>query len=202
MPSSSLGRFLLVALVSLLGLMPVWYYFSAQFAAPVFLMAGEAFTGLFRWVQGYETREALGILNTTLKVMSVQAGQVKTGLLAPTVDYRMWGYGMVILWALLLASRPRRWGWKLLAGTLVMLPVQAFSVALQWSHDVFNRAGADVFVQTRLPAWWADVVAFLYHFNLFIVAALAPVVVWLWLDRSFLAQWYALAVAAASRPSR
>ncbi|AOG21683.1 hypothetical protein BSY15_3629 [Acidovorax sp. RAC01] len=202
MQPSPVRRFLPVALVSLLALMPLWYYLAAQFAAPVFFIAGEAFTAVFRWAQGYESKGSIGVLNTSLKVLSVQGSQVRSGTLAPAVDYRLWGYGMVIFWALLVASRPRGWGLKLLTGTAVMLPVQAISVGLQWSHDVFNRAGADVFVQTRLPGWWADVVAFLYHFNLFIFAALAPVVVWLWLDRSFVAQWRAIAAAAASRKPR
>ena len=39
---SSLGRFLLVSVASLLCLMPLWYYLSPQLSKPVFFMAGEA----------------------------------------------------------------------------------------------------------------------------------------------------------------
>jgi hypothetical protein len=104
----------------------------------------------------------------------------------------------VILWALLLASFPRGWVRKLFIGSVAMLPIQAVNVALQWCNDALNRAGREVFVQTGLPGWVADVVAFLYHFNLFIFTALAPVMLWLLLDREFLAKLHAQARAAVA----
>lgn len=198
MQLSSVGRFLLVAIASLLCLMPLWYYLSPQLSKPVFFMAGEAASTLFHWALSYTQKETTALLNTTLKVVSVQNGQFKSGKLAPLVDYRLLGYGIVIFWALVLASFPRHWGRKLLIGSLAMLPIQALNVALQWCNDVFNRAGPKVFVQTGLPGWVADVVAFLYHFNLFIFTALAPVMLWLLLDREFLAKLHAQARAAVA----
>lgn len=198
MRPSSLGRFLLVAIASLLCLMPLWYYLAPQIAKPVFLLAGEAAGAAFRWVQGYEVKETVGTLNTQLKMVSVQNGQLLLGKLAPLVDYRMLGYGVVIFWALVLASLPRGWPRKLLIGSVVMLPVQALNVLLQWCNDVFNRAGPEAFAQTGMPAFAADAVAFLYHFNLFIFTALAPVLLWLLLDREFLAKLVAQARAAVA----
>lgn len=200
MQLSSVGRFLLIAIVSLLCLMPVWYYLAPMFAKPVFFMAGDTASAVFNWALSYERKETTGVLNTTLKVVSVQGGQIKSGKLAPIVDYRLLGYGIVIFWALLLASFPRHWGRKLLIGSVVMLPVQAINVALQWCNDAFNRAGREVFAQTGLPGWVADVVAFLYHFNLFIFTALAPVMLWLLLDREFLAKLHAQARAVVAPP--
>ena len=89
---SSLGRFLLVAIASLLCLMPLWYYLAPQIAKPVFFLAGEAAGAAFRWVQGYDVKETVGTLNTQLKMVSVQNGQLLLGKLAPLVDYRMLGY--------------------------------------------------------------------------------------------------------------
>nr|WP_296021453.1 exosortase H-associated membrane protein [uncultured Acidovorax sp.] len=193
---NSMGRFLLVAVLSLLCLMPLWYYLAPQLAAPVFYMAGEVMSSVFQWALSYTRQEATGVLKTTLKVVSAHNGQFRTGQLAPAVDYRLLGYGIVILWALLLASFPRGWGRKLLLGSLAMLPIQAINVIVQWCNDALNRAGAEVFAQTGLPGWMADVVAFLYHFNLFIFTALAPVMLWLLLDRAFLANLHAQAKAA------
>lgn len=198
MQRNSLGRFLMVAIASLLCLMPLWYYVSAQFAAPVFFMAGEAVSAIFQWALSYTRSETTGVLNTTLKVVTTHNGQFRSGKLAPAVDYRLLGYGIVIFWALVLASFPRGWVRKLLAGSVAMLPIQALNVAVQWFNDAFNRAGPEVFVQTGLPIWVADVVAFLYHFNLFIFTALAPVMLWLLLDREFLARLHAHARAAVA----
>ena len=197
---SAVGRFLLVALAGLLCLMPVWYYFSSVLAAPVFFLAGETASAVFHWALSYERKETVGVLRTVLKVVSVQDGQFKSGKLAPLVDYRLLGYGIVIFWALLLASFPKGWLRKLVVGSLVMLVIQAVNVGLQWCNDVLNRAGREVFVQTGLPGWVAEVVAFLYHFNLFIFTALAPVMLWLLLDRAFLAKLHTEARAALQPP--
>lgn len=188
---SVLGRFLLLATVSLLCLMPVWYYLSSYFAAPVFYLSGSAFEALFRWVQGYERNGASGVLVTTLKMLSSQNGEWRVGRLAPVVDYRLLGYGIVIFWAVTIASMTRRWPAKLLLGSLAMLPIQAISVCLQWFNDVANRSGAEAFAQTRLPQWLADAAAFGYHFNLFIFTALAPVLLWLLMNRPFLEKLWA-----------
>ena len=119
-------------------------------------------------------------------MFSSQNGQFSLAKLAPAVDYRSLGYGLAILWALLLASMPRGWGRKLVLGTVAMVPVQALNVCLHWLNDALNRAGPEVFSQTRLPAWVAEVAAFGFHFNLFVFIALAPVLLWLALDRQFI----------------
>lgn len=198
MQRNSLGRFLLVAIGSLLCLMPLWYYLSVQFAAPVFFMAGEVVSAVFHWALSYTQTGTTGVLKTTLKVVTTHNGQYRSGMLAPAVDYRLLGYGIVIFWALVLASFPRGWVRKLLIGSVLMLPIQALNVAVQWFNDAFNRAGAEVFAQTGLPTLAADAVAFLYHFNLFIFTALAPVMLWLLLDREFLARLHAQARAAVA----
>lgn len=185
---SLLARFLLLSTAGLLCLMPLWYYFSPALSAPVFYLAGEASYLVFPWALGYERNGTSGILHTTLKVYSQVGGQFKAGKLAPLVDYRMLGYGIVMFWAMMLASRPPAWGRKLLLGSLAIVPIQALCVCLQWFNDVFNRSGPDVFAQTGLPRWVADMVAFGYHFNLFIFTALAPVMVWLLMNRAFLAR--------------
>lgn len=175
--------------------MPIWYYLAPALAKPVFFMAGEAVSTAFHWALGYERMETKGVLSTSLRVVLAHNAQFQSGRLAPMVDYRLLGYGIVIFWALLLASSPCHWARKLLTGSAVMLPVQAVNVGLQWCNDAFNRAGDEVFAQTGLPRWVADAVAFLYHFNLFIFTALAPVLLWLLLNREFLTKLYAQADA-------
>ncbi|RZJ61240.1 MAG: hypothetical protein EON49_06005 [Acidovorax sp.] len=172
--------------MSLVCLMPIWYYLASYFAAPVFYIAGSVFETLFHWVQGYERQEASGVLMTALKVASHHEGQLKVGRLAPAVDYRMVGYGIVIFWAVSLASYAKGGFGRLLLGSLAMLLIQAASVCLQWFNDIANRAGPEVLAQSRIPQWLADAAAFGYHFNLFIFTALAPVMLWLLMNRAFL----------------
>jgi len=190
MRAKPLTRFFLLAIAGLLCLMPLWYYLAPMFSVPVFYMAGEVCSTIFHWALGYERTGASGVLQTSVKIFSQHQGQTRLGSLAPVVDYRLQGYGMVMLWSLLLASRPPALVRKLLLGSTIMLVLQSLAVIVQWLNDVLNRAGHEALEQTRLPAWLAEVVAFGFHFNLFIFTALLPILIWMALNKDFVQKFW------------
>ncbi len=189
-----LVKFLLSSLLGLLCLMPVWYFLAPWLSVPCFLVSGEVCAALFDWVVRYEVTGVMGVLVTNLRMA---LGPSQSGLLAPVVDYRLHGYGMVMLWAMLLASRPVGLVGKLALGTGVMLFLQAIGVSIQWLNDVFNRSGPSVLAQIHVPAFWVEVVAFYFHFNLFIFTALAPVILWLSMNRKFVRALWIDSIPAA-----
>ena len=181
-----LPRFLGLSLLLLLVLMPVWYVYSAHFAKVVIEGAGWVLQSGFDWAKGVQTDNTIGVLQTDLRTtIRLPDGSIRVGKLAPRLDYRPSGYGLVIFWALLLASFPVRWWQKLLAGTFVMLSIQICTVCIQWLNDVFNKASQEVALQAVPPEWAREAVAFLFHFNIFILTPLAPVLLWFVLDRDF-----------------
>lgn len=200
MRSNSLTLFLVLSVAGLLCLMPVWYYYLAPWlAVPVFYMAGEAVSDMFLWVVTYQRSDTQATLLTGLQFIAEQ-GHGRSGKLAPVADYRVHGYGVVLLWAMLLASRPAALWRKLLLGTGAMLVFSSVAVVLQWLNDVFNRSGAHVFSQTRAPAWLAEAVAFGFHFNLFIFTALAPVLLWVLMNRPFVRALWSQAIIVPPPP--
>lgn len=163
--------------------MPLWYLLAPWLSVPVFYLAGEACSNWFHWVVQYERTAATGMLTTDLRV--VAASGARAGVLAPVVDYRLQGYGVVMLWSMLLASRPvRLWG-KLLWGTAAITVLQAVGVGVDWLNAVVNRSGLDVLARTRVPDWFAEAIAFYFHFNLFVLTSLAPVLLWALMHREF-----------------
>lgn len=199
MQAKLLPRFFLLAIAGLMFLMPLWYYIAPILSVPVFYMAGEGCASIFHWVLGYERTGTSGVLQTSVKIFSQYQSHTRFGSLAPVVDYRLHGYGMVMLWSLLLASRPPALAWKLLLGSTLMLLLQSLAVSMQWLNDVLNRAGHEALAQTKLPAWVAEVVAFGFHFNLFIFAALLPIIIWMGLSKDFLRKfWPGLIIGNAS----
>lgn len=179
-----LPRFLLYCVVGFLCLMPAWYYMAPWLSAPVFYLAGESCSTLFRWVVTYERTNSVGMLITDLRVV-VGQGLAQAGLLAPVVDYRLQGYGTPMLWAMLFASRPVALWRKLVLGTAVLWILQAVGVSAHWLNDVLNRSGPEVLARTSVHAWGAEMVAFYFHFNLFILTALAPIILWVFMNRQF-----------------
>lgn len=196
MPLSRITRFLLLSIAWLLVLMWPWYQLSPHLSAPVIALAGEAMRAMFGWVAGVERQGTVGILLTQLNVLVPQGGRLAVAQLAPEVNYRTFGYGVVLLWALLLASRPRRWPVKLLLGTVALMPLQSISLCFQWLKDALLTSGPQVLVQTGLPRWSLEVVAYGYQFGFLMLTPLAPVLLWLLLDRAFVQRlWLEMSLA-------
>jgi hypothetical protein len=186
MKAMRLSRFLGLSLLLLLVLMPIWYVCSAYFAKVVIEGAGWVLQSGFDWVKGIQTDQTIGVLQTDLRTtVRLPDGSIRVGKLAPKLDYRPSGYGLVIFWALLLASFPTRWWQKLLIGTGGMLAIQVSTLCFHWLNEVFNKTTQEVALQVLPSDWAREAVAFFFHFNIFILTPLAPVLVWFVLDRDF-----------------
>lgn len=201
MPLSRISRFLLVGVCSLLLLMPLWYWMANELAYPVLKVAGVLMRWCFDWVDSVRIEGTAAILRTKLLVpVPLSDGGVGIGEIAPRVDYKLFGYGIVIFWALLIASRAKNFIIKFLMGSFVMMLLQVQGLCFQWINDVLNNSGGDVFRQAGYPHIWREISIFFFHFNLFIFTALAPVLLWLFLDRVFVHKlWVEMALAGAVR---
>ena len=188
MTNSRLARFLLTSVVALVVLIVPWYYLSPYIATPVVTAAGELMQFTFSWVKGYEQHGTVGTLITSLHVFVPQNGRLEIADMTPEVNYRTYGYGLALLWALLIASRAQRMAYKMALGTLILLPSQAISMCFRWLREALLTAGIDVWQQTGLPRWVAEVIAYGYQFGYLMLTPLVPVLLWLVLDRAFVRQ--------------
>lgn len=196
--NSRLARFLLTSVAALLVLILPWYYLSPYLAAPVITAAGELMQLTFGWVKDYERHGTVGTLVTTLHVFVPQNGSLLVAYMTPEVNYRTYGYGLALLWALLLASRPQNLLIKMTIGTVILVPSQAISMCFRWLREALLTSGPGVWQQTGLPGWTAEVIAYGYQFGFLMLTPLVPVLLWAMLDREFLRQvWLETALAAA-----
>jgi len=178
-------RFLLTSVAALLVLIVPWYFLSAYLAAPVISAAGELMRLTFDWVQGHERHGTVGTLITTLHVFVPHNGRLVLADMAPQVDYRTYGYGLALFWALMLASRPQRLVAKLALGAVVLVPSQVVSMCFRWLREALLTNGLNVWQQTGLPRWVAEVIAYGYQFGYLMLTPLVPVLLWLLLDQDF-----------------
>ena len=154
MRASLIGRFLLLSIFWLLLLLPAWYWAARWLAVPPIWLAGTAMKALFSWVDGFHQEGVTAVLQTLVQVRMKGAQGDVLGELAPEVSYPSYGYGLVLLWAMLLAARTEKWWWKGLIGSLLLLPAQAVSIFRveedQALHHVLlrpaDKLGADVAV--------------------------------------------------------
>ena len=191
-------------MAALIGLIVPWYFLAPYLATPVIAAAGELMQWLFRWVAGVEQHATVGTLLTSLNVLVPQGGRLVVAQLSPEVDYRTFGYGLALFYALMLASWPQGLARKLLLGTCLLVPSQVVSMCFRWLRDALLVSGPEVLAQTGLPRWALEVIAYGYQFGFLMLTPLVPVLLWLALDRRFVQQlWVEMSLAGAmERQSR
>jgi hypothetical protein len=179
--ASPIARFALRAGLWLPPCFAAWY-FAAKYIAPIVGACAMAAVSLFKpaLVASLEHADAALVFVTTLRVHP-QPGQA--GILLVEVNPLLYTAGLPLLVALMLASRAP-W-WKILAGAALLLPFQAWGVAFDFLAQVGVKAGWEVSSQAGLMGWRAEVIALAYQLGSLIFPALAPVALWMALNRRF-----------------
>ena len=187
MRASLIGRFLLLAILWLMLLLPLWYWAARWLAVPAIWLAGTVMKMMFAWVDGWAQEGVNAVLHTLVQVRMPGAQGDVLGELAPEASYPTYGYGLVLLWAMLLASRTERWWLKGLIGSVLLLPAQAWGICFQWLRDVVLLSGPYGAAYLKYPSWVAEVVAYGYQFGFLMLTPVAPIMLWLLFNKRFVA---------------
>ncbi len=188
------GKFFVRALCCLLPALALWYWAGAAMAWLPARLSGELLAALFpSWCAGYALRGTQLQLLTTIAA----AG----GSLSFQVNALIYCYGQPLLAALLVASRAHRLGWKLAAGLLVLLPLQVWGICFRLLVTV-SDAGPAAYAHTGFTQLDLNVFVLAYQIGYLLLPPLGPVVVWLFLERSFVATVVCVIASSASVKSR
>lgn len=98
-----------------------------------------------------------------------------------------YGYSLPLLVALLLAGSRRRFLRNAVLGWACLVPVQAFTIVLVLVRQAVLGAGPVVAAQTGWGQWQFELMAYGYQLGVLLLPTLAPVLLWLWLDRHYFA---------------
>jgi hypothetical protein len=188
MPVSLIGRFMLWSVFWLLGLMPLWYYLAPYLAAPAIELAGAVMDGLFNWVSGVERAGTIATLVTRIAVQVPRDNGYAMGELTPEANFLTYGYGVVLFWAAMLASRPQHLSLKLPLGTLALVPIQSWGLCFQWLKDIAFFPAPQAREYTQLQGWELDAIGLGYQLGYLVLTPLAPVLLWMLTDRRFIAR--------------
>lgn len=188
MKTSLIVRFLLLAVLWLALLLPAWWWAARWAAAPAIWLAGTIMQQLFSWVQGWEQNGATAIIHTLVQVRTTTAsGATALGEISTDASYPVYGYGLALLWAMLLAARTPRWWLKGLLGSVLLLPAQAWGICFQWLRNITLLSGPDAQAWLGWPKWAYEVVAYGYQFGFLMLAPLTPIFLWLLFNKRFVA---------------
>jgi hypothetical protein len=170
-----------------------WSKVSAWTSQPVAWLADVGLhAGVGDWVRSIHTAPGVMEVQTRLEVkVNGRLGDVMV-----EAEPAHFAYGLPVLWALLLAAAGGGAGGaagaaqvkglikRMLLGMVLLWPFQAFSLCMdlikKMAMAVPGGAGA-----LRIDQWQLEGIALAYQAGTLMVPTLAPILIWLWLDRRF-----------------
>ncbi len=201
---SFVGLFLIKAIFWLLVCLGVWYLITPYLAMPVAYLANWVVDFLFPvWAEGVERDGNALVLLTRLEMPiagAIQSGRV--AVLTPEVDFRIYGYGLPLLAALLLASRAGRPLPKILLGAVLLLPFQVWGVCFDWLKQIAISSGPQIYWSTQLAGYEKELIAWGYQFGFLVLPTLIPVMAWAYMDSRFLSTFLLEAALDGASESR
>jgi len=182
--SGPVARFVLKALAWLPLAFAVWYFTAPVLFWPAKMLAqGVARVGLPDLVSSVEQAGATYTFTTTLKP---GAGLAASGTVTVDVNALLYGFGLPLFVALVLAAREPGWPRKLALGYVVIIPFVAWGVLADFLKSVAITASPLVASQTGFAAWQRELIAFAFQFGSLILPTVVPAVVWVLTHRAFL----------------
>lgn len=147
------------------------------------------------WVR--EVRLKPGVMDVDTRVaIPVPSAGGRRAEVTIDVNPARYAYGLPIFLALLLAARGPRRLMRGVVGYLVLLPAQAFSLSMYALMQLVLAAQVNARL-LRIAPWQLELLVYGYQVGSLVVPTLAPILVWLWLDRQFVAK----VVVPAWKPS-
>ena len=191
----------------MLALTVLWTQISPWTSYPVGVISSVALEqGAPMWVR--EVRLKPGVMDVDTRVaIPVPSAGGRRAEVTIDVNPARYAYGLPIFLALLLAARGPRRLMRGVVGYLVLLPAQAFSLSMYALMQLVLAAQVNARL-LRIDPWQLELLVYGYQVGSLVVPTLAPILVWLWLDRQFVAKvvvpaWKPLAPASppAADPS-
>ena len=179
-PPEGVRAFALRLLVWLVPTFAVWYLVAPAHERPVAWLAALMLDAFANGMTG--AIEFAPRVVTFVTSLHARTAEGQAGLVEVEVNPLLYTYGSALFAALMLASGAR-WT-RLLAGLALLLPVHAWGVAFDAIGQVLRMDRAIV-AQAGLAGWRAEAAAVGYQLGSLVLPALAPIALWVLLQRAF-----------------
>lgn len=186
--SKVIPRFAAFAFAGIIVLTLIWTKVTPWVSYPIAFLSHVALEEVApMWVREIHKQPGMIEVQTSVGVAVPSAGGQIADLVVDA-DPGRYAFGLPIFLALILAAyaanrAPGRIQ-KAIAGYLILLPIQTFSIVMYLLMQVLVAANLDVRT-LRVDSWQVESIVFGYQVGVLVLPTLAPVLVWLLLDRKF-----------------
>jgi hypothetical protein len=138
------------------------------------------------WVRKVHKEPGLIQIDTRIPVKMPDATQEQgSAELVIDADPAHYAYGLPLLLALLLAAKSRHLIRRAVGGYLILLIPQSVSLIFELLRQIIVAGGSPAVL--GVAQWQMEGIAIGYQVGSLLLPTLAPVAIWLWLDREFFA---------------
>jgi hypothetical protein len=163
----------------------LWFYLSSVLVAPVMLICD----ALFDWIAPELVR---GMVQQGYRIVAhvpVIAGPVGDGADGVLTNPLIYGYGVPLLFGLVMATPPLSWKQRLgqiLFGYAAMLAVQSWGVFWEIMKNLSFQLGPGAAVAVEDLGFSKTLIALCYQMGYLILPAVVPIALWILFNRNFL----------------
>lgn len=176
--------FVLSAFGWIVALTLLWSQVAAWTSYPVGGLSQIALErGVPTWVRQVHLSPGSMEVDTSVAVPVAEAGG-RLGEVAIDANPMRYAYGLPIFLALLLAARGKGRAVRAVAGYLLLLPVQAFSLTFYVLMQLISTAQFNIRI-LWISQWQMDLIVYAYQLGSLVLPTLVPILLWLWMDRKF-----------------
>ena len=192
MTQKPLRRFMLGVIVFFPVTFFVWYMTAAYHLAPITLITGKLLAGMVP-----DALMWLRLDGHTLVLASNFGHDISGAIVSPPVGEDVLGfhlnpliysYSLPLLAALILATPSLHKAQNLLWGLLLILPTEVFSMTFSVLKTLTFDVGAAFQIQQGISPTEADLIALGYQVGTLLLPMIAPLIIWVALNRDFLTQ--------------
>lgn len=184
---SALTIFVLSAFGWIVALTLLWSQVSAWTSYPVGVLSHIALEqGAPMWVHQVRLKPGHMEVDTNVAVPVAEAGGRRAEITIDA-DPGRYAYGLPIFLALLLAARGKGRVVRAIAGYVLLLPAQAFSLTFYVLMQLVLATQLNVRF-LRIEQWQMELIVYGYQVGSLVVPTLAPILLWLWMDKKFVAE--------------
>lgn len=182
-PSISIGQFFIRALIFLGPALFIWSAARVPLSLPTAWLADVSVALLFPgWATGMEIE---GTHLSLLTNLQIEHESGRAAYLTPAAQILNYSYGLPLLVALLLASESKGWWWKAALGAMLLAPLHVLGICSSWLVGIAIHAQQATSSITGFTSTHQNVIAVLYQFSTLILPTLAPIAIWLIMEREF-----------------
>jgi hypothetical protein len=166
----------------------LWYWLAEWFNGPAAWLSGWIMRQVFAaWVEGAEWSHRIISLFTNLSIDPAASSASGHGaMMVLEANPLVYSYGLPMFAALVLAGGSAHKWRQMLLGWLFLIPFQAWGICFDLLKQVAIGSPQVIAARLGFDPWQREAIALAYQLGALVLPTLAPIVLWLALNRLFI----------------